>query len=115
MTTLYGIANCDTVKKAQRWLQTNNVAFSFHDFRKDGLTEQQLNVWIEQLGWEVLLNKRSTSWRQLDDEVKNNIDQASAIREMLATPTLIKRPVLVQNDSYKVGFKENEYSALFSD
>lgn len=114
MTTIYGIPNCDTVKKAQRWLQANNVEFSFHDFRKDGLTEEQLREWVAALGWEALLNKRSTSWRALADDVKNNIDETSAIREMLATPTLIKRPVLATGSNYKVGFKESDYSALFN-
>ena len=114
MITLYGIPNCDTVKKAQRWLQANEVEFSFHDFRKDGLTEAQLNEWVATLGWEVLLNKRSTSWRALTDDVKNNIDEASAIREMLAAPTLIKRPVLATENGLKVGFKESEYSAQFN-
>ncbi len=113
MTILYGISNCDTVKKAQRWLTTNGVDFSFHDFRKDGLTEVQLREWVENLGWEALLNKRSTSWRALDDSIKNSIDETSAIREMLATPTLIKRPVLSLGDRVQVGFKESEYSALF--
>lgn len=114
MTTLYGIPNCDTVKKAQRWLNDNNVEFAFHDFRKDGLTQAQLEQWVAALGWEALLNKRSTSWRQLSDEVKNNIDEASAIREMLATPTLIKRPVLATGDTLHTGFKDSDYSALFS-
>lgn len=114
MTTLYGIPNCDTVKKAQRWLNDNNVEFAFHDFRKDGLTQAQLEQWVAALGWEALLNKRSTSWRQLSDEVKNNIDEASAIREMLATPTLIKRPVLATGDTLHAGFKDSDYSALFS-
>ena len=114
MTTLYGIPNCDTVKKAQRWLQANSVDFNFHDFRKDGLTQAQLEEWVSALGWEALLNKRSTSWRQLDDEIKNNINEASAVREMLAKPTLIKRPVLALNGNYQVGFKESEYSALFN-
>ncbi|WP_432470887.1 ArsC family reductase [Amphritea sp. HPY] len=113
MTTLYGIPNCDTVKKAQRWLQANGIEFSFHDFRKDGLEQQQLEQWAATLGWETLLNKRSTSWRQLDDEIKNNIDEQSAIREMLISPTLIKRPLLELNGQYQVGFKEANYASLF--
>ena len=113
MTTLYGISNCDTVKKAQRWLTSNDVEFTFHDFRKDGLSEAQLQAWVAAVGWEALLNKRSTSWRALDDETKNTIDEASAIREMLTTPTLIKRPVLSLGDHIQVGFKESDYSALF--
>ncbi|WP_428036731.1 ArsC family reductase [Amphritea sp.] len=114
MTTLYGISNCDTVKKAQRWLTTNGVEFRFHDFRKDGLSEAQLREWVAALGWEALLNKRSTSWRALSDEIKNSIDEASAVREMLATPTLIKRPVLSHNNHVQVGFKESDYSALLT-
>lgn len=113
MTTLYGIPNCDTVKKAQRWLQANSIEFSFHDFRKDGLEQQQLEQWAAALGWETLLNKRSTSWRQLDDEIKSNIDEQSAIREMLISPTLIKRPLLELNGQYQVGFKEADYASLF--
>ncbi|RTE66605.1 ArsC family reductase [Amphritea opalescens] len=112
MITMYGIPNCDTVKKAQRWLTANQIDFSFHDFRKDGLTEAQLREWIATLGWETLLNKRSTSWRALSDEVKNNIDESSAIREMLATPTLIKRPVLNHDGQFIVGFKESDYQTL---
>jgi Spx/MgsR family transcriptional regulator len=113
MTTLYGIPNCDTVKKAQRWLQANGIEFSFHDFRKDGLEQQQLEQWAAALGWETLLNKRSTSWRQLDDEIKSNIDEQSAIREMLISPTLIKRPLLELDGQYQVGFKESDYASLF--
>lgn len=113
MTTLYGISNCDTVKKAQRWLSNNAVEFSFHDFRKDGLSREQLEQWSAQLGWETLLNKRSTSWRQLDEAVKNTIDEQSAIQAMLDTPTLIKRPVLDLGGQFRVGFKESDYAALF--
>lgn len=114
MTTLYGIPNCDTVKKAQRWLMANHIDFSFHDFRKDGLTEAQLREWVATLGWESLLNKRSTSWRALSDEVKNGIDEASAVREMLATPTLIKRPVLSHHNTLLLGFKESDYGTLLT-
>ena len=113
MTILYGIANCDTVKKAQRWLTANQVTFQFHDFRKDGLSQSQLEAWVTQLGWEVLLNKRSTSWRQLDETLKNNLDEQSAIRTMLETPTLIKRPVMEHNGQLAVGFKEADYAARF--
>ncbi|MDO6562675.1 ArsC family reductase [Amphritea sp. 1_MG-2023] len=112
MITLYGIPNCDTVKKAQRWLTANHLDFSFHDLRKDGLSERQLREWVSALGWEALLNKRSTSWRALSDEIKTNIDEAAAIREMLATPTLIKRPVLSHDGSLLVGFKESDYGTL---
>jgi Spx/MgsR family transcriptional regulator len=114
MTTLYGISNCDTVRKARKWLEQNGVDFHFHDFRKEGLTEPQLLQLEQQLGWEVLLNKRSTSWRKIDKILQENIDRESAITLMLAQPTLIKRPVLEHEKGAMVGFKENQYQAFFN-
>lgn len=114
MTTLYGIPNCDTIKKACRWLETHNIDYVFHDFRKDGLERDQLESWVDELGWEVLLNKRGTTWRQLPDDVKNNIDRESAIDAMLAAPAMIKRPVLDLGERRVVGFKDAEYRTLFA-
>lgn len=114
MITLYGIPNCDTIKKARKWLEANNCEYQFHDFRKDGLEEQQLKNWADELGWEVLLNKRGTTWRQQSDEVKNSINEASAIQLMLEHPAMIKRPVLDTGSERKVGFKDTEYAALLS-
>ncbi len=113
MTTLYGISNCDTVKKAQRWLDAQGIEFTFHDFRKDGLDKTQLEQWSRELGWESLVNKRSTTWRQLEDDVKNTLDAASAVEVMLANPTLIKRPVLDLGESRKLGFKDSDYASYF--
>jgi Spx/MgsR family transcriptional regulator len=112
MITVYGIPNCDTIKKARKWLEANGYEYNFHDFRKDGLEEQQLKSWVEELGWEVLLNKRGTTWRQQSDEVKQNIDEASAIALMLEHPAMIKRPVLDTGSCRKVGFKDTEYAEL---
>ncbi|WP_299182747.1 ArsC family reductase [uncultured Neptuniibacter sp.] len=112
MITLYGIPNCDTIKKARKWLESNQIEYRFHDFRKDGLDAERLNSWVDELGWELLLNKRGTTWRQQPDEVKNQIDQSSAIALMLEYPAMIKRPVLDTGDVRKVGFKDTEYSAL---
>ena len=112
MITLYGIPNCDTIKKAKKWLESNDVAYQFHDFRKDGLTQEQLTDWANELGWETLLNKRGTTWRQQPDDVKNMINEASAITLMLEHPAMIKRPVLDTGISRKVGFKDTEYAAL---
>lgn len=114
MIKLYGIPNCDTMKKARRWLEENGVAYEFHDFKKHGLEQDRLRTWVAELGWETLLNKRGMMWRKLDDDVKANIDEASAIRVMLETPSIIKRPVLeLEDGSHRVGFKAEEYGEIF--
>ncbi|WIO75273.1 ArsC family reductase [Porticoccaceae bacterium LTM1] len=113
MTTIYGIKNCDTVKKARKWLDQNGIEAHFHDFRDDGLTKEQVEMWTKQVGWEVLLNKRSTTWKQLDSTVREQIDQNSAIAAILEHPTLIKRPVLEAQGELLVGFKAEQYSSLF--
>lgn len=113
MITMYGIPNCDTIKKAKKWLEANQIEYSFHDYRKVGLDAAQLKVWATELGWETLLNKRGTTWRQQPDEVKESINEASAIELMLQHPAMIKRPLLDTGSVRKVGFKDTEYSALF--
>lgn len=110
---LYGIKNCDTVKKARRWLDANDVAFDFHDFRADGLEQATIESWLQTVSWEVLLNKRGTTWRKLDDPRKDDINEAIAIELMLSNPTLIKRPVITVNNDCMVGFKEADYAAYF--
>ena len=110
---LYGIKNCDTVKKSRRWLEANDVAFDFHDFRADGLDQATIESWLQNVSWEVLLNKRGTTWRKLEDPRKDQLDQAIAIELMLASPTLIKRPVVTVNEGCMVGFKEADYAAYF--
>lgn len=112
--TLYGIKNCDTVKKARKWLEENQQAVAFHDFRIDGLNERDVKSWVETLGWETLFNKRSTSYRNLSETEKADIDQDKAISLMLTYPTLIKRPVLVQGDRVIVGFNAAQYQEIFS-
>lgn len=109
MTTLYGISNCNTVKKAKDWLQDNNIEFEFHDYRKQGLTPELLESFEAILGWEKLLNKQSTSWRKLSDDQKANISKQTALQFMLETPTLIKRPVLDTGEKMIVGFKADNY------
>ncbi|MGZ8191829.1 MAG: ArsC family reductase [Methylococcaceae bacterium] len=104
MYTLYGIKNCDTVKKARLWLDQNNIAYRFHDYRTDGLTLQQLNNFAARADWNLLLNRSSTSWRQLDGDQQNNLTQDKAIQLMLNTPTLIKRPILESDDKLIIGF-----------
>ncbi|MFA5982660.1 MAG: ArsC family reductase [Methylococcaceae bacterium] len=112
MYTLYGIKNCDTVKKARKWLENNNVSYEFHDFRVDGLSQEQLTLFIEHLSWEKLLNRSSTSWRQLSSEQQSQLNTEKALTLMLATPTLIKRPILVADDKYLLGFKAEQYQKL---
>ena len=110
---LYGIKNCDTVKKARRWLEANDVAFTFHDVRADGLDKATVEAWLQKVSWETLLNKRGTTWRKLEDARKDSINEANAIELMLENPTLIKRPVVTVNDDCIVGFKEADYAAYF--
>ena len=113
-TTLFGIPNCDTIKKARRWLEANDVLYTFHDYKKAGVPEKELQRWIKTIGWEVLLNRRSTTWRKLDDTVKENINEASAIKVMIENPSSIKRPVLETNVELLVGFSEKTYKATFN-
>ena len=109
--TLYGIPNCDTVKKARKWLEANGIDYRFHDFRKDGLDAKQLKRWTDALGWETVLNRKGTTWRQLPEDARNAVDAKSAAKLMLEQPTLIKRPVLEQGNNVRCGFSETEYSA----
>jgi Spx/MgsR family transcriptional regulator len=111
MYTLYGISNCNTVKKAKDWLDNNNIEYQFHDFRKQGLNLELLESFEASLGWEKLLNKQSTSWRKLTDEQKQNVTKESAMQFMLETPTLIKRPVLDTGKKMLVGYKVDNYQS----
>jgi arsenate reductase len=112
MIKIYGIANCDTMKKARKWLDNNNVEYKFHDYKKSGVPEKNLKNWVKIIGWDTVLNKRGTTWRKLDDNIKDKIDEGSAIQVMLDNPSAIKRPVLENGKVLLVGFKENEYKSL---
>ncbi|KAF3982057.1 MAG: ArsC family reductase [Methylococcales symbiont of Hymedesmia sp. n. MRB-2018] len=109
MYTLYGISNCNTVKKAKDWLDDNTIDYQFHDYRKQGLTSELLESFESTLGWEKLLNKQSTSWRKLDEQQKANISKQTALQYMLDTPTLIKRPILDIGNKMIIGFKAENY------
>lgn len=108
---MYGIKNCDTIKKARRYLEDNGISYQFHDYRADGLNDDLLSTFIINLGWEALVNKRGTTWRKLSEHEKNAvIDAQSAKKVLLAEPAMIKRPVLVSSDNrYIVGFSTDEY------
>ncbi len=112
MYTLYGIKNCDTVRKARKWLEENGIDYQFHDFRTDGLNIALLDKFTSKVDWEKLLNKRSTSWKQLDNDNKTDLNEAKATALMLETPTLIKRPVLDTGDQILIGFKPEIYQQL---
>ena len=112
MITVYGIPNCDTMKKARKWLDANGVKYEFHDYRKQGVPENKLNAWVKEVGWDRVLNKRGTTWRKLDDSVKENIDQTQAINIMLENPSIIKRPVLESGDTLLIGFNDADYQQL---
>lgn len=111
MLTMYGIKNCDTIKKARRWLEAHQIAYQFHDYRADGLDRELLNTFIAELGWEALLNTRGTTWRKLDETVRagiNNADAAAAL--MLEMPAIIKRPLLcAPGRPMLLGFSEASY------
>jgi len=111
--TVYGIPNCDTVKKARVWLDAQGRDFAFHDFRKNGLTAEMVGRWLAAQGMDKLLNKRGTSWRKLSDADKANQQEAHLIALMVDNPTLIKRPVIEADDTVTVGFTD-EVKAVWS-
>ena len=110
---LYGISDCDTVKKAKNWLETNQLEYSFHDFRKQGLEPDIIQGWLTQIAWDKLLNKRSTTWRNLEPEVQQSVNAENIIHLLVENPTLIKRPVLKVNGIINVGFNIDTYKGLF--
>jgi Spx/MgsR family transcriptional regulator len=113
MVTLYGIANCDTIKKARRWLEARDIEYRFHDYRKQGLPEDVLRRWVAELGWDELLNRRGMMWRKLPAETRDAIDAENAVRIMLETPSIIRRPLLDTGNSRRLGFTEAMYEEIF--
>ena len=112
--TLYGIPNCDTVKKARTWLADNGQQFDFHDFKKQGLERATVAAWLEQLDWEVLVNRKGTTWRKLSDERRAAVTStADALELMLEHPSVIKRPVLAAAGQLSVGFSDAQYRQIF--
>jgi len=113
-TTIYGIKNCDTIKKTLKWLDNNNISYTFHDYRVDGLDSALLDTLCQISDPQLMLNKRSTSFRQLSEQQKANLDNDSLKALFLATPTLIKRPLLIHEQAAHLGFKADQYQALFA-
>lgn len=113
-TVMYGIKNCDTIKKAKKWLEANDIAFEFHDYRVQGLTSEMLVEFEAALGWELLLNKRGTTYRQLSQEQKDGLNKDTALELLLEFPAMIKRPLLVYNDAAHLAFKDAQYKEIFN-
>lgn len=110
---MFGIANCDTIKRAKTWLSEHGIAYDFRDYKKAGVDEAALRSWVSELGWEVLLNRAGTTFRALSDAEKQELGTEKAITLMLAHPSMIKRPVLDLGDRRIVGFKPELYDEAF--
>ncbi len=109
MITVYGIPNCDTVKKARAWLAEQGLGYHFHDFKKAGVPKAQLDDWLERFGWETVINRRGTSWRRLPADKRETMDAARACEVALANPGLIKRPVVESDGNTLIGFNADEW------
>jgi Spx/MgsR family transcriptional regulator len=115
MTTVYGIPNCATVKKARQWLSDHNIDHTFHDFKKQGVSETRLQNWVDEAGLDRVLNRRGTTWRKLDDAQRSQAETAhGAIALMSRNPSLIKRPVIEHAQTLLVGFDETRYQEVFT-
>lgn len=110
---IYGIKNCDTVKKALKWLQNNQIEADFHDFKKEELDKSLVKQWFEQIDHSVLINKRGTTWRKLSDADKNLTDESALIKLVIDNPSLVKRPVVLHKNQWYVGFKEDEWQQRY--
>jgi arsenate reductase len=115
MYIVYGIPNCNSVQKARTWLNEHNIPYEFHDYKKSGITKTRLNSWSKQLGWENILNKKGTTWRELDEETQNAVtSQAAAVKLLTEHTSIIKRPIIELNDKIvAIRFDEAEYQKVF--
>lgn len=113
VTIVYGIKNCDTMKKAFAWLDAHGVSYEFHDYKASGIDAARLTGWSKQVGWEVLLNTRGTTWRKLSPTQQAHLDEAKALKLMSEHPSLIKRPVLENQKALLVGFVPERYTEAF--
>ncbi len=114
LVMIYGLATCDTTRAARKWLDGRKIAYAFHDVREDGLTKPLIEGWVNALGWEKVLNKASTTWRELPEKEKAGVDEKKAIALLLAHPTLVKRPVLDRGGELMLGFKADAYAKAFA-
>lgn len=111
--TMYGIKNCDTIKKARTWLEGRGVDYAFHDYKSAGIDRETLTRWCQELGWETVLNRAGTTFRKLPDADRADLDQDKAIALMIAQPSMIKRPIVDGDGQLLVGFKPDQYAARF--
>ena len=109
--TMYGIKNCDTIKKARTWLEGQGIAYDFHDYKASGIDAASLRTWVDEHGWEKILNRAGTTFRKLPEDARADLDADKAIALMIAQPSMIKRPVLDLGDTRLVGFKADQYEA----
>ncbi|ELA7921378.1 ArsC family reductase [Vibrio alginolyticus] len=112
--TMFGIPNCDTIKKAKKWLEAEDIAYDFHDYRKQGIDAEMVSEFCRALGWEQVLNKRGTTYRQLAQEQKDTLNEENAIALLVENPAMIKRPILKVNDQLHIGFKADQYACIFN-
>ncbi len=110
---MFGIPNCDTIKKARKWLLDANINFEFHDYRKQGIDHDLVNTFCEHLGWEQVLNKRGATYRQLSQQQKDSLDPCSAVSLLVEHPAMIKRPILSINGEFHIGFNAEQYHNIF--
>jgi arsenate reductase len=112
--TIYGIKNCDTMKKARAWLDERDIPYRFHDYKTEGIDQAHLEAWSTKAGWEVVLNRAGTTFRALPKDQRSGLTREKAIDLMLAQPSMIKRPVLETGDKLSIGFKADAYASLFA-
>ncbi|MDG1995234.1 MAG: ArsC family reductase [Emcibacteraceae bacterium] len=112
MITIFGIKNCDTMKKAFKWMDANGLDYQFHDYRKDGISEEMVRGFVSELGLDLVLNTRGTTWRKLSDDVKNNLDDAGTIKLLAENEAMIKRPIFNLGDGWSIGFSKKDIAAL---
>ena len=112
--TMFGIPNCDTIKKAKKWLEAEGIEFEFHDYRKQGINTELVTNFCSELGWELVLNKRGTTYRQLPQEQKDTLTEEKAVALLVEQPAMIKRPILKVDGKLHIGFKADQYAAVFS-
>ncbi len=113
MTILYAIPNCDTVKKARNWLKNNDIEYDFHNYKKLGIDQDTLKQWVNELGWETVINRKGMTWRKLDASVRDAMDSDSAIQIMLENQSIIKRPLIIKDGKTILGFNESNYQEFF--
>jgi len=111
VTTIYGIKNCDTMKKAMKWLDEAGIEYHFHDYKKVGVSPELIDGWLSQFAWDELVNRRGTTWRKLDESVRESMDTESAKAVMMENPSIIKRPLLDTGRERILGFKADDYEA----